>query len=171
MGLEFEPVRWTPTSMLLTTLLQWSSSTTGPCKLHVALRQEGLLSIMICIQSRKGMGQNSGLQRELGAHLGCARPSTGSGEIESSCLYLIKLNRCNIYPGGIYFSMYMLGGGMLNKLSINVLPLVIHCYSGQEGKNELLGDYGRQSNDTQSYHVLIFEICDMHMAKETSQYK
>ena len=59
----------------------------------------------------------------------------------------------------------------LNKLSINVLLLIIHCYSGQEGNNELLGDYGRQSNDTHSYHVLIFEICDMYTAKETLQYK
>lgn len=55
----------------------------------------------------------------------------------------------------------------MNKLSINVLLLVIHYYSGQEGKNELLGDYGRQSNDTQRNHVLIFEIWDMYTAKET----
>lgn len=59
----------------------------------------------------------------------------------------------------------------MNKLSINVLPLVIHYYSGQEGKHELLGDYGRQSNDTQRNHVLIFEIWDMYTAKETLQYK
>ena len=114
-GLEFEPVRWTPTSMLLTALLQWSSSTAVPCKLRVALRQEGMLTVMICIQSRKGTVQNSGLQRGLGAHPGCAKPSTGSGENESSSSYLIKLNPCDIYLGGVYFSMYMLGGGEVEQ--------------------------------------------------------
>lgn len=114
-GLEFEPVRWTPTSMLLTTLITVEFKHNCNLETTCHIEQEGMISIMICIQSRKGMVQNNGLQRGLSAHLDCARPSTGSEEIESSCLYLIKLNPCNIYPRGIYFSMYMLGGGVIEQ--------------------------------------------------------
>lgn len=70
--------------------------------------QEEMFGTMICIESRKGMVQNSSLQGGLGPHPEWARPSTGRGEDERTYLYLFKFHPLNIYLGGIHFKMYIL---------------------------------------------------------------
>lgn len=85
---------------------------------YAAKMQEGMCSTMICMESRKRMIQNSGLQRRLGAYHVGARPSTGYGENESIYFHELKFHAFNIYFGGIYFKTYIWIWRCVNKLSI-----------------------------------------------------
>lgn len=74
---------------------------------YAARMQEGMSSTMICMESRKRMIQNSGLQRGLGAYHDGTRPSTGYGENESVYLHVFKFHPFNIYLEGVYFKTYI----------------------------------------------------------------
>lgn len=73
---------------------------------YAARMQAGMSSTMICMESRKRMIQNSGLQRGLGAYYDGAMPSTGYGKSESVYLHVFKFHPFNIYLEGVYFKTY-----------------------------------------------------------------